>query len=297
MIENLELWKKAGKITSEAREYGKTLLKEGTNLLEIANKIESLIEKKGGKIAFPVQLSKNNIAAHYTPLPNDETILEEGDVIKLDLGVHIEGCIGDSALTIEIKTKKYTELINASKEALTQAIKICKPGIKIWEIGEAISSITDPTGFKVIRNLYGHKVDRYILHSGISIPNYNNKDKTELEEGTVIAIEPHVSNGAGLVKEGKPSSNYRLYQPRKVRDPISREVLNYIEKEFVSLPFAARHLIKKFPLAKVNFALNNLLKQNILFSYAQLPEVQKDCVVSQHEHTILIKDKPIVLTE
>ena len=109
MIENLELWKKAGKITSEAREYGKTLLKEGANLLEIANKIESLIEKKGGKIAFPVQLSKNNIAAHYTPLPNDETILEEGDVIKLDLGVHIEGCIGDSALTIEIKTKKFMD--------------------------------------------------------------------------------------------------------------------------------------------------------------------------------------------
>lgn len=295
--EELKLWKQAGKIASEAREYGKDLLKDGSNVLEIAKKIEEFVHKKGGKPGFPVQISINDMAAHYTPLPDDTLCLKSGDVVKLDLGTQVDGYIGDTALTIEIQTKENEELIKASKKALEEAIKICKPEVKVYEIGEVVNETITSFGFKPIKNLSGHKIDRYILHSHISIPNFNNNDQTKLPEGIVIAIEPFATTGIGLVKEGKLSSNYRLHNPKPVRDLITREVLSFIQKEFSTLPFAKRYLTQKFHVAKVNFALSNLEKQNIIYQYPQLPEKQEGCQVSQHEHTIYISDPVIVLTK
>ena len=193
-IEELNKWKKAGSIASEAREYGINLLKENANVLEIAKKIEDFITKKEGKFGFPVQISINDMAAHYTPFPDDTVCLKTSDIVKLDLGVQIDGYIGDTAYTVEIGSSKYFDLIKASREALNEAIKLCKPGTKIYQIGEAVEEIIIKYGFKPIKNLSGHKVDRYVLHSNLSIPNFNNGDKTELEEGTVIAIEPFISS-------------------------------------------------------------------------------------------------------
>ena len=255
MNNELETWKKAGKLAGETREFGKEIIKENVNFLDVARKIEDFIIKKGGKPGFPVQISINDIAAHYTPLPEDTSIFKKGDIVKLDLGVHIDGYIGDTALTIEVGTNKNQDLIKASKEALNEAIKLCKPGVKVCEIGEVVSSVISSFGFNPIKNLSGHKVDRYILHSYISIPNFNNNDKTILKEGMTIAIEPFASTGIGLVKEGKPSSNYRLHNPKPVRDIITREILNFIQKEFVTLPFAKRHLIKKFQISKKKLLL------------------------------------------
>lgn len=297
MENELELWKKSGKIASEAREFGKELLKENSNVLEIARKIEDFIHKKQGKIGFPVQISINDIAAHYTPLPEDTLCLKSGDLVKLDLGAQVEGFIGDTALTLEIKTNNNQELIKASKKALEEAIKLCKPGVKVCEIGEVVNETITSFGFKPIKNLSGHKVDRYILHSNISIPNFNNGDETELEEGMVVAIEPFATTGSGFVKEGKPSSNFRMHNPKQVRDQMTRDILEFIKKEFITLPFAKRHLTPRFQLGKINFALSNLEKQGIIYQYPQLPEKQENCLVSQHEHTIYISDPPIVLTK
>src|SRR3989344_1600737 len=290
--ENLKTWFKAGAIASEALEYGKTLLKPEANVLDVALKIEDFIAKKGAKPGFPVQISINDIAAHYTPFPDDQTLIKEGNVIKLDLGVHIDGFIGDTALTIEVGSSNYTDLLKSSKEALEAAIKLCKPGTKVYEIGEAVENVISSYGFNPIRNLSGHKVDRYTLHSDLGIPNYNNKDKTELWDGLVIAIEPFSTDGDGLVKEGKKSSNYRWPGTTKMpRDSNARDILKFIKEEFNTLPFAKRYLIKKFPLSKINFGILNLLKDEIIYEYPQLPE-KSGGMVSQHEHTILIGDKP-----
>ncbi|HLC86189.1 MAG TPA: type II methionyl aminopeptidase [Candidatus Nanoarchaeia archaeon] len=295
-IEELNKWKKAGSIASEAREYGINLLKENANVLEIAKKIEDFITKKEGKFGFPVQISINDMAAHYTPFPDDTVCLKTSDIVKLDLGVQIDGYIGDTAYTVEIGSSKYFDLIKASREALNEAIKLCKPGTKIYQIGEAVEEIIIKYGFKPIKNLSGHKVDRYVLHSNLSIPNFNNGDKTELEEGTVIAIEPFATTGVGLVKEGKQSSNYRLFSSATVRDNATREVLEYIRKEFVTLPFAKRHLIPKFTIQRAALAIFNLEKNGVIYGYPQLPE-KSGGIVSQAEHTIIIKDDPIVLTK
>ncbi len=290
-------WKKAGKIAGQARVFGASLIKEGVSFLEVSSKVEEFIFKKGGKLAFPVQISLNGLAAHYTPFPKDESVFKRGDLVKLDLGVHIDGYIGDTAMTIEVGSNENQDLIKASKEALDAALKLAKPGIKIGEIGSAVASVIEGYGFKPIKNLSGHGVSRYTLHDDPSIPNYDNKDPLKLEEGQVLAIEPFATKGGGLVKEGKGSSNYRLAYPNKqIRDTNARKILDYIREEFYTLPFAKRYLTKVFDESKVTLALRMLENAGLIYEYAQLPE-KEEGLTSQHEHTVQVADKPLILTK
>jgi len=292
----MDNWQKAGKIASETRDYGISLFKEGETYIDIVKKIEEFIEKKGAKTAFPINISKNNLAAHYTPTPNDETKVEAGDLIKLDVGIHVDGAVGDTARTIEIKTNEYTELKKASEEALKNAIKILQAGLQVREIGKVVAETIQSYNFKPVKNLSGHGIEEWTVHAHPSIPNYDNNDKTKLEEGQVIAIEPFASNGAGFIKEGKGSSIYSIQNNKQVRDPITRKVLDYIKQEHRTLPFSKRDIVKKFPPFQTNIALNTLLNNNIIHEYAQLPEKDPQARVSQKEHTIRILDKPEVLT-
>ena len=98
----------AGKIAAKAREYGIDLLKPGVSFLEIADKVESKIIENGAGLAFPVNISINEIAAHFSPKHDDKTLsLKKGDVVKLDIGTHFEGYIADTAVTVEIESHKY----------------------------------------------------------------------------------------------------------------------------------------------------------------------------------------------
>ncbi len=289
-------WKKAGRIAGEARVFGASLIKEGRTFLEVSGEIEEFIFKKGGKLGFPVQISVNGLAAHYTPFPEDSSVFKRGDIVKLDLGVHINGYIGDTAVTVEVASKEKTDLIKASKEALDAALKLAKPGIKVGEIGAAVARVIESYNLKPIRNLSGHGVSRFTLHDAPSIPNYNNKDPLVLKEGQVLAIEPFATEGVGLVKEGKGSGNYRLAFPEKqVRDANARKVLDYIREEFYTLPFAKRYLVKKFELSKVTIALVMLERAGLIYEYAQLPE-KTNGLTSQHEHTVIVGEKSEIIT-
>ena len=282
---------KAGKIAKQAREYAVTLIKVDASLLEVTEKIENKILDLGGQIAFPTQISLNEIAAHYCAVPKDETIFKKGDVVKVDIGVHINGAIGDTAVTVDLGNNK--ELVEASKKALENALKIIKPGITLNEIGKVIENTIQSYELEPIRNLSGHGLDLYEIHTLPNIPNYDNGIQKTLQEGQVIAIEPFATNGNGLVTEGKPSTIFKLNDIRPVRNITIRKVLQFIEKEYKTLPFAKRWILKEFPQG--NFALNLLQKENIIVEYAQLPE-RSAGLVSQHEHTVIVKEKPIVTT-
>ena len=291
-MNELEKIKKAGKIAGESLNFGKTLIKEGTSVKEIIEKIENKIESLKGKPAFPTQLSINEVAAHF--LPDSELKLKAGDIVKLDLGVHIDGFIADTAATVEIKTNKNKELIQASKEALDNALKIIKQDIKIYEIGKVIEETIKKFNFKPITNLSGHSLEPFDAHAGITIPNYNNNNKDKLNS-VLIAIEPFATTGIGLVQESKPSNVYKLMNAKPVRDRNARLILSFIEKEYLTLPFSKFWLIKKFG-AIANYALNVLEKENVIYSYPQLIEKSKG-LVSQFEHTVLIDDKVIITTK
>ncbi|MFA4953302.1 MAG: type II methionyl aminopeptidase [Candidatus Pacearchaeota archaeon] len=284
---------RAGKIAGQVREYAKKIIKKDTPLLEIAEKIESKIIELGGKPAFPTNLSINDIAAHYTP-PNDDETLAHG-LLKVDFGVHIGGNIADTAFSIDLENSKENKrLIQASEEALENALKITKENTTANEIGKTIQkTIESFSGFTPIINLSGHSMQEYDLHSGITIPNINDNKNIEIENG-LYAIEPFATNGSGKVYDGKPSGIYYLSNQKNTRSPLAREILNFIIEEYKTLPFCERWLVKKFG-TKSLFALKQLENENILHHFPQLVE-SSHAKVSQAEHTILIDKDEIIIT-
>ena len=277
---------KAGEIARKAREFAREIAKENIKFIDLADKIENKIVSLGGKPAFPVDISVNHIAAHDTPLNNDERILKKGDLAKVDLGVHINGYIADTAVTVEINSNSNQKLIDAAEKALKEAVKLAVPGTELFQIGKTIHEEITKMGFTPIRNLSGHGLSQYIVHTHPTIPNYNNNDKNKLEVGMIIAIEPFATTGQGFVNEGKPSSIYSLSNIKNTRNFEARKVIKFINENYKTLPFSERWIIKHFGL-RAQFLLKILEKEKIIAQYTILPEKSK-AIVSQAEHTVLV---------
>jgi len=286
MIEEI---RKASRIAKEIYHYSKNLLKVETPLIEIAEKIEEKIIDLGGFPAFPVNISINNIAAHYTPSPNDNKYLREGDIVKLDIGVHVDGYIIDFAYTVEINDNKYEKLILASKEALKSVKTIIRKDIEVGIIGKTIEETIRKYGYNPIFNLSGHKIERYLLHSGLNIPNFDNKSKVKISEG-IYAIEPFATNGIGYVKDCGKSGIYSIVNYRPVRIQKAREILDKIYEKYKYLPFCIRWLYKEFKdIRNIENIINYLVKENIIKEYTILCE-QSNGLVSQFETTFLVNN-------
>jgi len=293
-LEIVEKYIKAGRIAAEVLAYGKGLIKKDTSLLDVTEKTEKKIFDLGAKPAFPVQMSLNHLAAHSCPEEDDKTIFSE-QLVCLDVGVHIDGYIGDNACTVDL-SGKYGDLVKASREALEGAIKVVKVGIALGEIGKAIHDAITKYGFSPVRNLSGHGLDRFTQHTKPSIPNFDTNDKSKIEKGMAFAIEPFASTGAGIVQDSGVGTVFALINPKPVRSPITREVLKEIDA-YEGLPFAKRWLTKKFG-AKANFALRELSQNGIIKDYRPLADASKG-IVSQAEHSLLVDDegKVIVTTK
>lgn len=291
--EVLEKLKKAGKIAAQALEYAKSLVIPGNTLVEVCDKTEEKIRELGGVPAFPVQISLNDCAAHFCPEQDDKTEFSD-QIVKVDIGVHIDGWVGgDNALTVDL-TKENEALVKASREALNNALKIVKPGVKLREIGAAIHDTITDFGFSPIRNLSGHGLGLNSIHEKPSIPNYDNGDESELKEDDLIAIEPFATDGAGIIYESSPATIFALTNKKPVRLPIVRKILNEIDK-LNGLPFTTRWLTKKFS-AKARLAIVQLARQDIIKEYPPLVD-KNHGIVSQAEYSLIVKDKPIILTK
>ncbi|MFH1249308.1 MAG: type II methionyl aminopeptidase [archaeon] len=291
--ETLSKYSKAGKIAYSVMQYTKGLLKEGALLIEVVEKAEERITQLGGKPAFPVDLSIDQIAAHYSPLHNDK--LTAHGLVKIDLGVSIDGFLVDMACSVDLTPdQRHKEIINASKLALDEAINTIKIGIKTKDIGIEVEKKIKSFGFNPIKNLYGHELKRYDLHAGLRVPSYDDKSAALITEG-VFAVEPFATNGVGLVINGKPSEIFVIQNKKQVRDASARQMLSHIEAEYKTLPFSARWLTKKFG-TRALFSLSILEREGIVHHFPQLIE-QSGGIVSQSEHTIMVtKDKIRVLT-
>jgi methionyl aminopeptidase len=297
--EDIENYKKAGQIAKQVKEYAKTIIKKDVFLSEIANKIEDKILELGGEVAFPVNLSVDDVAAHYTPSLRDEK--KALGLLKADIGIHVNGCIADMALTFDLTPeKKYTSLVEASQEALKAAIKQVqetKEKTTLSQIGKIISQTITNAGCTVIANLSGHGLGKYDIHSGINIPNYDNKSTTELGEGA-FAIEPFATlkNGAGAIYDGAGSNIYRVVRSGQVRDASSREIITWILENKQMLPFSSRELERKFG-TKALIAISNLKRAGVIDEFSQLVEKNHQ-VVSQAETSFIIHNGKVeVLVE
>ena len=284
--ENIADYSKSGKIATEVVKYARSIVKKGVPLLEIADKIEEKIIQLGGKPAFPTNLSINDIAAHYTPNHDDKTLAS--GLIKVDLGVHVNGHVVDTAFSVDLEnSSENKKLIEASEKALAGAIKTIKENVEINKIGLAVQNEITALGYSPIRNLSGHEIRKYNLHAGITIPNCDNGNKNELPEG-VYAIEPFATNGLGQVYDGGESGIYRYVERKGIRDMTARKILDYIEEEFLILPFCERWIYKKFGI-RTAMSLRLLEQAGAISQFSQLIE-KNHGIVSQAENTVMILD-------
>lgn len=285
--EVLDKYRKAGKIAGKAREFGLGLIKMGAIFLDVAEAVENKIIDLGGNIAFPTNIAIDGNAAHYTPCIDDELTFQRGMLVKLDVGVHIDGYIGDTASSVEIGTNDQRLLIQASRQALMNALDIVRAGVELRAIGAIIEDTIRSFGFKPIANLTGHGLGRYKLHDGLPVPNVRGPEKGILREGNVVAIEPFATDGKGWVKEIGASNIYQFIREKRVKDEEGRRLLGFIIERWRHLPFSERWCGEFMKEPK--FALTRLVRSRVISSYPILRERALG-KVSQAEHTVLITD-------
>jgi len=272
----------AGEAIQGARQKAREIAIPGTNLKTIADEIEGHIRSEGLQPAFPVNLSINKEAAHYTPSNDKSRTLSEDDVLKIDIGAHSEGYIADTALTVN-PSDSEKQMVDEVEEVLEKALNFLEPGKTIGEFGRFVESqVSDD--YQVVRNLTGHYLGRYTQHAGVSIPCVDNASSHEFKEGDAVAIEPFITDGGGKIKNGKPGNIYKLEQDRNVRGRMERKLLGQI-KNFNGLPFTTRWIDNYGGRKKM--AMKKLVQSGIVNSYEILKE-ENGGTVAQAEHTVLI---------
>lgn len=288
--EELEKFRQSGRILRETREEMKTYVKENMLIIDICERTEGLIRAKGGKPAFPCNVSINEIAAHYTSPPNDMLRIPEGSTVKVDLGAHVDGYVTDTAFTASFNPEGRS-MANTAEQALKTAIENIHGDMALGKIGGLIENTIKNRGFKPISNLTGHSVGRYLIHAGTSIPNVAQVSLTKLKTGEVYAIEPFVTlpEAVGRVDDGPQTTIYRLLKAKSVKNESAKKLLKYIESNFRTLPFAERWLIGVVLKAQHETAFKELFASKAVMSYPVFVEASKK-PVAQAEHTVLLKD-------
>ncbi|NHX36980.1 MULTISPECIES: type II methionyl aminopeptidase [Halolamina] len=279
----------AGEILVEVMEEARELVEPGVTHLEVAESAEERIVELGGEPAFPVNISIDHEASHATPEADDETVFGEDDMVCLDVGVHVDGYIADSAVTVDFSGND--ELVEAAEQALDAALDEVEAGAEVGVVGEAIEDVIDGYGYSPVLNLSGHGLQHYDAHTGPSIPNRGVDRSVELEAGQVVAIEPFATDGSGKVGEGSHEQIFELQEERSVRDRAARQAMDQITAEFDGLPFAERWLDTPRP----SMALRRLKADGAVKGYPVLQEDEGN-LVSQAEHTLIVTEDGYELT-
>jgi len=288
--EALEKFRASGKILRETREEMRNFVRVNMPIMQVCEKAEALILEKGGKPAFPCNVSINEVAAHYTSPPNDEQRIPEKAVVKVDIGVHVDGYVTDTAFTACFNPE-YDIMVNAAEAALQSAIDNLHGDMAISKIGAMIEKTIKNRGFKPIANLTGHSVGRYLIHAGTSIPNVMQLSFAKVKAGEVFAIEPFVTlpDAVGRVENSSEITIFRLVKAISVKNPYAKQLLKFIEENFRTLPFAERWLKGAVPKEQHREAFKELLKTKAVMGYPVFVEVSRK-PVTQAEHTVLITE-------
>jgi methionyl aminopeptidase len=286
--EIFDKYRDAGEIAAKILYRSAREIRIGGSYLDLVESIEMQVKEEGAALAFPLNLSLNEDAAHDTASPEDARVFAKGDVAKLDLGVQIEGYIADTATTIDLGSNSL--LLEASERALDAAIKAVRPGATAGDIGAAIQEEIECRGYRPVSNLTGHGLDQYILHRSPTIPNIGVNGGVVLEEGMVFAIEPFATTGSGHVGEKIRKEIYSQISQKPVRIPSARAILDTV-KDRHGLPFSRRWLNGK----KLDITLSSLVRSKMLHVYPVLSDIPGS-LVSQHEHTVIVTSEGCIVT-
>jgi len=295
--EALQSYRRAGRIAAEVREKVRGLVFEDMPVIDLCERVENLIREGGGSPAFPCNVSINEVAAHYTSPPRDEMRVPRGSIVKVDIGVHVDGYIADTAVTVCFNPE-LENLVDCAEEALNRAIKILRPGLSVSDFSSVIQKIIRDRGFKPISNLTGHQIGRYLVHTGKPLPNVSHFSVAKINLGEVYGVEPFVTlpDAVGTVKDQPQACIFRLLKPKSLKNPYARQLLDFARRNFRTLPFTERWLKGVLPQDHYEAAFSELLASKSLMAYPILAEASKK-PVAQAEHTVLIvKEGCLVLT-
>lgn len=321
-----EKYEKAGKIASKVRKEAAKKAVAGMKVEDLVDFVETSILETGAGLSFPCNVSINQIAAHYTAPPNDDTLLCEGDIVKIDLGAEVDGYVSDTAITViiegtnkepvdedgnplkmpgrlddgnpvvsEEEIEERHKIQEASAAALENAISIIKDGVTLEEIGTIVQDTIEERGYKPIANLTGHSLEQNNLHAGLSVPNIRGKNPHKLEEGDHIAVEPFATNGVGLVGDMPQHYIYSYLRPRPLRQPDAKQLLGRIKKEYPYFPFSKRRFLDQYEPHKLNKAMQPLIRARAIYPYNPLKE-KADGMVAQTEHTLIVEKDGCYIT-
>jgi methionyl aminopeptidase len=292
--EEIDCWRKAGILAAEALAFGRPLVKAGASYLAVVEAVEDFVRRSGGELAFPVNISINAAAAHDTPVPGDPRVFSPMDLVKLDVGVHVSGYIGDNAVTVDL-SGQHQKLCEASRQALHAAVAMAIPGTRLRDIGREVENTISSFGFQPIKNLGGHQLGVFKLHCGAFVPNYFNNDKNCLDAGMVLAIEPFAAENCNAVEDSRDCRIFNILD-KTPRYPNEVDPTLGIIRQLRGLPFSLRSLEKKLPGPILRQQFEALAKQKLLHYYPPLITKTR-CLVSQHEHTVIVANPPLVTTQ
>jgi len=297
LSQEFEEFAKSGRILAQVREFVKRLPIRGKSVLELCEEVEGKIRELGANPAFPCNVGINEVAAHYTSPWNDASLIPENSIVKVDFGVELDGFVTDSAITISLNPA-YDSLIVAAETALQEALTAVAPGRKLSEVGSVVERCIERYGFKPIRNLTGHKIDRYTIHAGKSVPNVSGIESGRFEVGEVYALEPFVTfkNAEGEVRDADFAYIYRFVRMKGAKSKEASMLAEYVRDTYRTLPFASRWIYNSWHEGDAKSAFEELVAHRCIVGYPVLVEASGQ-VVSQAEHTIVVvKDGCRVLT-
>ncbi|MCE5295031.1 MAG: type II methionyl aminopeptidase [Chlamydiales bacterium] len=273
----------AGNLAGIVRAYGKSLIVKGASYNEVIIKIKQKIAEVGAKPAFPPQIALDDIAAHFLPQPEQDIIFLD-QVVKLDIGVSYNGAIGDCAVTVDL-SGKFEKLVEAAESALLAAEGIIKVGLPIREIGKIIDKTICSFGFKPVRNLCGHGLGHYQIHTSPSIPNCDDQSKNVIRPGMTFAIEPFATNGRGQIVEEGEATIFSFLKRKPLSSDLERELIAKI-KDFQGLPFSLHDMME---VQNAKSGLKQLERLGAICGYGPLVEA-KGSRVAQAENSVLVDD-------
>jgi methionyl aminopeptidase len=282
----LDSFRRAGRIAAECREWAVRNIRPGVEIRHVLETIEARIRERGAQPGFPAQSSRNQIAAHYCTHPGDATRYEEGDCVKVDIGVHVDGYVADTAASVDLSADgRWAKLIRASADALAAAIATVADGVPVGEVGGAIERTIVAAGYQPVRNLTGHGLGRWKVHTPPQIPNQREDGGGRLRSGMVFAIEPFACTGRGYITERGKAEVFMMVRPPLRAKGLDREILRDIES-WRGLPIARRYFRERDP-ALVDETLSKLARQGSLMRYPPLVEAD-GVMVAQTEHSIYL---------
>lgn len=279
----------AGEIAKRVKKDSRKWVKEGEFLLDLCEKVEKRIEELGGAPAFPCNICINEVAAHFTSPPGFSGRVPPEGLVKIDFGVHVDGYIVDTAFTIPLSPRDR-EIVEVAENSLLRVSEILKAGVKISQVGEIVERSARSRGFKVIRNLTGHEIGRFNLHTGLSIPNIKTFSVEKFRKDMVVAIEPFITSADGSGEVGEIENTY-IYRFKHLSIDYMGEFSNIVKRlhnSFKTLPFCERWVLSRFrDIEKESFknALESSRK-NLIF-YPVLVEINRK-KVAQAEDTFLV---------